>query len=182
MKIEWRNIEINKSIIKARITIYEKGDKKQLKKLYNVWSALNKAIKLISTRGINIPEAITENAFCVFFPKYVRVVKLAKGKCSFDAIDKKTGKRIQIKATSIKSDLTSFGPRSEWDELYFLDFSNGDGSFKIYRIDPNWIYNHKVNKNQTFAEQQSQARRPRFSIIKNIIKPGSLKPLKICKL
>lgn len=182
MKIEWNDIIINGSKIKARITIKEKGDQDTIRRLYELWSTLNKAIKAISTRGINLPEAISENAFCIFFPEHTRVVKLAKGKCSFDAINLNTGSRVQIKASSVKSDLTSFGPRSEWDELYFLDFSKGDGSFAVYKIEPEWIYEHKVNKDQTFKDQQDQARRPRFSIIENIIKPRSLRPVKICKL
>src|SRR3989344_2110457 len=172
MKIEWKVIEVNK----------EKGDKEKIKHIYNLWKILNKAIKSISTRGINLPEAISENAFCIFFPEYVRVVKLAKGKCSFDTINTRNGKRIQIKASSVASDLTSFGPRSEWDELFFLDFSKGDGSFKAYKIEPNWIYKHMVNRNQTFEQQQAENRRPRFSIIDQIIKPRRLKPVKTCKL
>ena len=182
MKIEWRDISINKQKVRAKITLYEQGDKKKLRSLYNLWSILNKAIKAISTRGVNLPEAISENAFCLFFPDCVRIVKLAKGKCSYDVVDLKMGKRIQIKASSVGSDLTSFGPRSEWDELYFLDFSKGDGSFKIYKIEQDWIYKHKVNARQTFEDQQRQGRRPRFSIIKNIINPKKLKSIKICRL
>lgn len=182
MNIEWREIIVNKEKIKAKITLYEKGDQAKLKSIYNLWSTLNRAIKAISTRGINLPEAISENAFCLFFPNCVRVVKLWKGKCSYDCINLSTGKRIQIKASSVAFDLTSFGPRSEWDELYFLDFSAGDGSFKIYKIVADWIYKHKVNANQTFEEQQKQGRRPRFSIIYNIINPKNLDPIKICKL
>jgi len=182
MKIIWRELKINNKNFKARITVYEFGDRRKLRLLYKLWKKLNDKIKLISTRGVNLPEAISENAFCIFFPSCVRVVKLAQGKCSFDVINTKTGSRIQIKATSITSDLTSFGPRSEWDELYFLDFSKGDGSFKAYKIEPDWIYKHKVNKKQTFEQQQSQSRRPRFSIIDNIIKPRKLKPEKVCKL
>lgn len=103
-------------------------------------------------------------------------------KCSFDCINVKTGSRIQIKASSVISDLTSFGPKSEWDELFFLDFSKGDGSFKVYKIEPDWIYNQMVNKNQSFQQQQEENRRPRFSIIEEIIKTRKLKPIKICKL
>jgi len=182
MKIEWKVIEVNKEKIHAKVTIKEKGDKEKIKHIYNLWKILNKAIKSISTRGINLPEAISENAFCIFFPEYVRVVKLAKGKCSFDCINTKTGSRVQIKASSIKSDLTSFGPKSEWDDLYFLDFSKGDGSFAVYKIEKDWIYKHQVNKKQTFEEQQAENRRPRFSIIENIIKLKKLKPLRVCKL
>ena len=63
-----------------------------------------------------------------------------------------------------------------------LDFSAGDGSFKVYYIKPEWVYNHQVNKNQTFKQQQEEKRRPRFSIIDKIIKVRGLKPVKGCKL
>lgn len=181
MKIGWREIKVDGKTIKAKVTTLERWDKRRLRRLYFSWLKLNKAIKKISTRGINLPEAISENAFCLFFP-CVRIIKLAKGKCSYDCINLETGSRIQIKASSVGSDLTSFGPKSQWDELYFLDFSKEDGSFKVYKIEKEWIYNYKVNKSQTFAEQQAEARRPRFSIVDRIIKPKSLKPIRICKL
>jgi len=182
MEIVWKEILVNGKKVKARITTYKLGDRRRLRALYKLWKKLNDKIKLISTRGVNLPEAISENAFCIFFPSCVRVVKLAQGKCSFDCVNIATGKRIQIKASSISSDLTSFGPKSEWDELYFLDFSKGDGSFKAYKIEKDWIYKHKVNVRQTFQEQQAQSRRPRFSIMDDIIKPRNLSPIKICKL
>ena len=182
MKIEWLEVNIKGRKIKALLTIKESADREILKKLYFDWKNVNDRLKSISTRGINLPEAISENAFALFFPDCIRVVKLKGMKCSFDCINVKIGSRIQIKASSVASDLTSFGPHSEWDELFFLDFSNGDGSFKVYKIEPNWIYKHMVNKKQSFQQQQEENRRPRFSIIENIIKPRKLKPVKVCKL
>lgn len=182
MKIQWRRCEVKGKDIEALVTIPERLDRWRLRRLYFRWKKLNDSIKKISTRGINLPEAISENAFCMFFPECVRVVKLKQGKCSYDALNRKTGERIQIKASSVDEDLSSFGPRSEWDVLYFLDFSDGNGSFKIYKIEADWIYKHQVNKKQNFEDQQAQGRRPRFSIVDNIIKPKSLKPVKICKL
>ncbi|MGA2130447.1 MAG: Bsp6I family type II restriction endonuclease [Candidatus Pacearchaeota archaeon] len=182
MKIGETELNINGKTIKALVTKSEKGDRELLKSLYSDWKKLNDRLKAISTRGINIPEAITENAFALFFPDCIRVVSLKGMKCSFDCINTKTGSRIQIKASSIASDLTSFGPRSEWDELFFLDFSAGNGSFKVYKIEPDWVYKHNVNRNQTFEQQQAQGKRPRFSITENIIKTRKLTPVKICKL
>jgi hypothetical protein len=182
MKIDWVEYNIRGKKIQAQVTILEKQDRALLKNLYSRWKSLNDDLKAISTRGINLPETISENAFCLFGKDYVRVVSLKKGKCSYDVLNTKTGSRIQIKATSIDSDLTSFGPRSEWDELYFLDFSAGDGSFKVYKIEADWIYKYQVNKNQTFAQQQAEKRRPRFSIIEGIIKPRKLKPIAVCRL
>jgi len=182
MKIEWKEVNVGRRKVKALLTIKEKSDRKLLKDLYSDWKKLNDRLKAISTRGINLPETISENAFALFSKDIFRVVSVKGMKCSFDCINIKTGSRIQIKASSVASDLTSFGPRSEWDELFFLDFSKGDGSFKAYNIKPNWIYKHMVNKTQSFQQQQEENRRPRFSIIKEIILKRGLKPVKVCKL
>jgi len=181
MKIGKEELIVNGSKVKAIVSIPEKKDRSMLKKLFFAWKTLNDAIKKISTRGINIPEAITENAFCLFFPSR-RVIKVFGGKCSYDCVDLKTGKRQQIKASSISPDLTSFGPRSDMDELYFLDFSKGDGSFKVYKLQPNWVKYYKVNDRQSFVQQQAQGKRPRLSVIRGVIEPNKLRPIKICKL
>ena len=112
MKIEWKEVEIKGRKVKALLTIKERSDKKLLKNLYSDWKKLNDRLKAISTRGINLPEAISENAFALFFSDCMRVVKLKGMKCSFDCLNINTGSRIQIKASSVASDLTSFGPRS----------------------------------------------------------------------
>ena len=111
-----------------------------------------------------------------------RELKLNNQKVQAQITINEEGDRIQIKASSVGSDLTTFGPKSEWDELFFLDFSQGNGVFKVYEIKHEWIYSHNVNKSQTFKEQQAQGRRPRFSITKDIIIPKNLKPVKILKL
>ena len=81
---------------------------------------------------------------------------------SYDAFDFKNNKRIQVKC-STSTGPSSFGPKSVWDYIYFLDmWNNGniDGSYKIYHIPNEYIYNTKVNKNQKMSDQQDQSRRP----------------------
>jgi hypothetical protein len=182
MRIDWVKYTINGIKVRARVTIPEKNDQQTLREIYFDWKKLNDALKKISTRGINIPDTLTENAFCLFFPDHVRITRLGNERCSFDCLNTKTGSKVQIKAASISPDLSSFGPKSEYDKLYFLDFSSGDGSFKVYDIPINIIKNTMVNKNQTFEQQQSEKRRPRFSITRSIVIPRRLKPIKICKL
>lgn len=78
--------------------------------------------------------------------------------------------------------MTSFGPKSIWDELYFLDFyceGKWDGTFYIYLIPNEAIYEQNVNKGQILKEQQAENRRPRFSIQTEIIKKLHLEPIKI---
>jgi hypothetical protein len=59
-----------------------------------------------------------------------------------------------------------------------MDFWNEgtvDGSFDVYKIKTDLIYNWKVNRNQTMRQYQAQGKRPRFSlkklIVENRIKP-----------
>ena len=64
--------------------------------------------------------------------------------------------------------------------LYFLDFYRDgdlDGSFDIYEIDKELIYNTIVHKgnSETFRDQQAQKRRPRLSL-KALIKLHSISP------
>ena len=98
---------------------------------------------------------------------------------SFDAYDTTREKRIQIKC-SASSGPTSFGPRSEYDELYFVDFkSNGliDGTYKIYKIENDDIDNVKVNKDQSLVDQQILNRRPRFEIRSQLVAKKKLGPV-----
>ena len=109
----------------------------------------------------------------------------SKVNTSCDCYKFDTNKRVQVKATSVSEDLTSFGPRSECDTLIFCDFyvvGKFDGRFKCCEILNEKVYTHKVNRNQTFKEQQQASRRPRFSITKDIIRPLNLKPIQVGNL
>jgi len=90
----------------------------------------------------------------------------------YDLNSEKGNNRIQLKASSISNDLTSFGPNSIWDRIFFIDFykeGKWDKSFDIYELNTIDIKNFPVNKNQTLQEQQIQGRRPRFKIKKDLI-------------
>lgn len=99
---------------------------------------------------------------------------------SFDAYCPQTNKRIQVKACSVIPDLTSFGPKSVWDEIYFLDFykeGEWDGTFDVYHIPNELIYSQAVNKTATLQNFQELGKRPRFSIFREIILAKSISPV-----
>ena len=179
MKLEKHTISIKGNNLDIEIAHLNKIDAKEFKKLFDLWKKLNEGLSKYGRR-VNIPEVLSEGMFCVF-SKSVRFQKKigGKGKVSFDTINLKNNRREQIKACSIKSDLTSFGPKSEWDDLYFLDFyRNGklDGTFDVYLIPNKLIYSNKVNKKQTLKQQQAEKRRPRMRV-KEIIIDNKIKPL-----
>lgn len=167
----------------VKLMSFDDSDRVEWKRLFDNWKTLSQGMKDYKARGVNIPEGISEVAFCLYSGSK-RFISLSKSDeklpTSFDTYNLETMKAEQIKATSVKKDLTSFGPKSRWDDLYFLDFyANGklDGSFDVYKIPNELIYKSQVNIKQTFEDQQLQLRRPRFSIKQDIIFKTGLKPL-----
>ena len=130
---------------------------------------------------MNFPDALSESVFCLAMNcgKLLSAKNASGYSTSFDAYDTTREKRIQIKC-SASSGPTSFGPRSEYDELYFVDFkSNGliDGTYKIYKIENDDIDNVKVNKDQSLVDQQMLNRRPRFEIRSQLVVKKKLEPV-----
>lgn len=159
---------------------FTKSDAKEWKKLFDLWKELKLGMRKYRSREPNLPEGLSETAFCLYSGSKRFVSLSGNSSASFDTFNLSTHHAEQIKATSISEDVTSFGPKSRWDDLYFLDFYNNgklDGSFNVYKIPTELILNTKVNRIQTFQDQQKQGRRPRFSITKKIIRPYHLKPL-----
>ena len=158
-----------------------------LRQIYADWRDLSTKLNSLNARSVNLPEGLSEVAFC-YFMNCVRLNNPKIGKnvnTSFDAYSLNTQKRIQVKACSVLPDLTSFGPKSQWDELYFVDFfkeGNWDFTFDIYLIPTDLIYNQKVNANQTMRDVQALGKRPRFSIYDSIILKNNLQPVKTCNL
>ncbi|MEA3273342.1 MAG: Bsp6I family type II restriction endonuclease [Patescibacteria group bacterium] len=179
MKLQKQKVVIDNHELAIEIAIMSQTDAKAFKRLFDLWKRLNVGLSKYG-RKVNIPEVLSEGMFCVFSGsvRFQRKIRGA-GTVSFDTINLKSNRKEQIKATSIAKDLTSFGPKTEWDDLYFMNFyRNGDldGSFDVYLIPNNLIYEKQVNKNQILRQQQTEKRRPRMSI-QEIIQENKIKPL-----
>lgn len=159
---------------------FRKSDGKRWKKVFDLWRNLKMALRDYKSREPNLPEGLSEVAFCLCSGSSRFISAYGLSNTSFDTYNLKTNRAEQIKACSVKNDLTSFGPKSKWDDLYFLDFYNEgrvDGKFDVYKIPNNLIYENKVNKSQTLMDQQGEKRRPRFCIKKNLIEKNKIKPI-----
>lgn len=179
-----RSFRINGVHCKVHLLLIEKSDRTQIRQLYDAWKQLFYGMRHFRSRGINLPEGISESAFCLEYGA-ARVLKVQGSSASFDTIDLRTGRRQQIKATSVMDDLTSFGPRSVWDDFYWLDFyrrGQYDRRFDVYKIPNKLILNFQINKNETFRDQQKQGRRPRLHVRNQIIIPHKLKPQRTCRI
>jgi hypothetical protein len=183
MKIIEHNAKVFGQECKMELMHFDKSDRTKWKKLFDIWKNLKSALLTYKSRGPNMPEGLSETAFCLWSgsAKYIKLKGQKKGIAgSFDTFDWKKNRAQQIKACSIKNDLTSFGPKSKWDDLYFIDFYNEgkvDGRFDVYLIPNKYIKNQLLNKKELFADQQNQKRRPRFGIKKEIIAKYKIKPL-----
>ena len=185
MREETHTFRLPEGVFQVQAIRFEERDRQVLAKTYSEWRSLSEDLRSLSGRGVNLPEVLSEGAFALEM-NVLRVVKSIPGaNSSWDCYNPVSHKRIQVKACSVLPDLTSFGPTSEWDEIYFLDFyreGNWDGTFDIYKIPNELIYNHKVNQHQTMREQQLEKRRPRFSIYKEIILRNGMRPIKTGRL
>lgn len=181
MKLETVNINLPEGNFDVKVQEFEESDRKVLFKMYKEWRSLNDNLKKFHSRGINLPEGLLEGAFCLEMGYWRVTHSILGANTSFDCYDPINYQRVQVKAATVLPDLTSFGPRSVWDKMYFVDFfkeGKWDGSFDIYLIDNDDIYNHKVDVTQTVKDQQIQGRRPRFSIFKEIIEKKHIRPIK----
>lgn len=139
--------------------------------LYPIWKELNSSIKNIYSRGVNFHEVFSEFIVC-----YINDYYHSLGSGSEDAYTSDMKKKVQVKASSnFNSDLTSFGPTSEFDILEFARLNQEENKLYLYKIPIDNLYDINVNSNETFKEQQQSGRRPRFSIIEKYIKEYNLK-------
>lgn len=178
MREEREILKLPEGDFETEVLIFEQDDVEELNDIYNGWRSLCLALNSVQARSVNLPEGLSETAFCLA-KDYRRVSKKINGaNSSFDCYDpngERFNNRIQLKACSVLPDLTSFGPNSEWDRIYFADFyreGKWDGTFDVYEIDTNIINNYPVNRYQTVLDQKKQNRRPRFSIFSGLISKG----------
>lgn len=130
---------------------------------YFKWKDLNTYIKSTSSRGINMPDAISEPMGC-----YCLDLLWNRGEQVGDATDPKTNKKVEFKATSnFTGDLSSFGPTTTFDNLlYIYDLQINSSEFEKL----------PANKTQTIKEQKEQVRRPHVSLQKLFVDKYDLKP------
>lgn len=171
------DIKIKTDTCRMEYLTFDQTDRKQWKVVFDSWKELKLAMRAYQAREPNFPEGLSEVAFCMWSGS-VRKIKCSGSHGSFDTFNLKTKRMEQIKACSVERDLTSFGPDSEWDDLYFIDFWNDgavDGRFNVYKIDSDLVYNRKVNRRQTMRQAQTEGKRPRFSL-KDVIAENRLQP------
>lgn len=141
---------------------------------YFKWKDLNIYISDNSHRGINIPDVISEPMGC-----FCLGLEWNNGEEVGDATDPKTGKKIEFKATSrFEGDLSSFGPKTIFDNLVFLRFNLNEDLLYIYdlKINSENLEKYLVNSTQTIGDQKRQGRRPRISLKSLFVDAKKLEP------
>jgi hypothetical protein len=183
MEIKQHKVKVFNQECKLDLMHFDNNDGREWKRIFDIWKELKLGLRGYKSREPNMPEGLSEVAFCLWSGagRYIKIKGSSKGIAgSFDTFDFKNERAQQIKACSIEHDLTSFGPKSKWDDLYFIDFYNNgkvDGYFDVYLIPNKYIKKQSLNKNEKFIDQQAQKRRPRFGIKKEIIKKYKIIPL-----
>lgn len=139
---------------------------------YFKWKDLNTYVKSLVSRGINMPDAISEPMGCY-------CLNLLWNKSSGGDAKSQDGRKIEFKATSNYAyDLSSFGPRCDFDDLVFLRFDLDLNMLFVYDtgVNSEEIKKIPVSKNATFGDYQKAGKRPHIRIIEKIIETRNLEP------
>lgn len=146
--------------------------------LYWKWKELNFELKEFYTRGVNLHEGITEIICC-----YANDFELSIGGGSEDAINPQTKDLIQVKGSSNwNSDLTSFGPDSQFDKLHFVRLDASEDKMYLYDIPVDDLDDIMVNKNESVLDFKEAGKRPRFSIIEKCIEADEIEAYAVVDL
>jgi hypothetical protein len=140
---------------------------------YFKWKDLNTYISNNSHRGINIPDAISEPMGC-----YCLGFEWNRGDEVGDATAP-DGRKIEFKATSrFEGDLSSFGPKCQFDDLVFLRFNIKENLLFIYDLNVNSeeFGKYPANSAQTIQDQKDQRRRPHVSLQTLFVNAKQLRP------
>jgi hypothetical protein len=166
------------------LIFFDKIDAIAWKKMFDAWLQLKNDLRSFNAREPNLPEGISEVAYCILSGSARKISVSnssdAGSSSSFDTYNLKNQRAEQVKACSVASDLTSFGPDSKWDDLIFMDFYNDgnvDGTFSVYLIPSDLIYNSMVNKISSFQDFQKEGKRPRLHIKESLIRKVDIKPI-----
>ena len=148
--------------------------------LYFQWKDYDSALRTDGSRGANIPEAVTEIFACY-------ALNLIHNKIEGGDASESDGSIVEIKATSRadgSKELTSFSPGHPFERLIFVWIDKANDIAKIYDLGLNstTIRDIQITKTDTFGDQQDQGRRPRFSVIKSLIRPQNMRPIKIINI
>ena len=163
---------------RCEVTIFDRNDCDELRRIYDGWRMLCDNLGKLNARSVNLPEGLSEIGFAMAKEMWRCTSSIIGANSSFDCYDPngtRGNNRIQIKACSILPDLTSFGPKSQWDRIFFVDFyreGKWDRTFDVYEVETKDIENFPVNASQTLLDQKKQGRRPRFSIYSGLVKHG----------
>ena len=163
---------------------FEDFDKNTLTKFYHSWKSMNEVNLTFDIRRINLPEILSEGLASMIF-SWVRTngTTISGGSSSScDLIDLDRGKLIQLKGASTvsgrKPGPTSFGPRTEFDELIFMHLNCDTDTAYFYQLDAETYKDLKVNQTETVRDQQAQGRRPRLNLLDKV-QEENLEPIAI---
>ena len=139
---------------------------------YFKWKDLNTYVKSLISRGINMPDAISEPMGCY-------CLNLLWNKSTGGDAKTIDGKKIEFKATSnFAYDLSSFGPKCEFDDLVFLRFDLDLNMLFVYDtgVNSEELKKIHVSKTATVEDYQKMGKRPHIRIIETIINKRGLEP------
>lgn len=137
-----------------------------LEEYFIIFREYCKEVKKFNDRQPNVPSGLTEGLALITLNSVSnKYINATSGDIS--SID--GDERVEVKASGVgfdRNDCSSFGPKEYFDRLIFVDIDLKESKARVFdcNITYDKICSLQISKTQTFGDQASQGRRPRFSI------------------
>ncbi len=162
-------IHIPESDIPIKAIRIEEKDLDVLQNVYLRWMELNASIREMGGRPVALPEQFVESVVALKLG-YLVVDDIHNGFDCYDLNAELGNRRVEIKYSTGRIDVTSFSPILSWDRLNFVKVyveSAKECYFEVYDISREIILEESETFNRYLYERRGM--RPRISINREFI-------------
>ena len=153
IEIDVRKVEITESGKNIELFRYDESDEISIASTFFTWKTAAKLAGLLNTKRPNLPLDFTEPIVC-----YLLGLWHKKGR-GHDAYklnsDNEIVKRIEIKSTVTPDGFQRIKIDTDWDEVYWLDFSDHENlNFEIFKFDKIEVLEYLKSKHKQSKDKR----------------------------
>lgn len=95
MKEKIVEVKLPEGVFETKVALFEESDRENLYNIYNIWRSLCTRLTDIHSRSVNLPEGLSEGAFCLEMGTARFTESISGANTSFDAFDLKKMKEYK---------------------------------------------------------------------------------------
>lgn len=149
------------------IDTIETPSRKQIDEWMAIYEVSYGLARQKGARAPNFPEYITEALACIHY-NAIRFIPKAGNVKGGDLYNRTTHTINEVKG-GMGCGPASFSPRIFADRILYVRVNPAAWEYDIFNLDYSKIKDVQINKEQTFADQQNEGKRPRFDLNKYVV-------------